>query len=155
MGRGGSAGVDPYLEGWNGRLARRNPWFELISVSADDGLGRYYSWVGSAGDSCPSFFLAHLSCCHDASQYLRQTITSGDAVVRLTGRHSNEAASYDQKHGETLDQLVEEMRAKLDFIGVNWVGEDEDEDGDAPKRRVKILDYACGTGWVSRVGCCL
>jgi len=76
----------------------------------------------------------------------------GDTANLNRTYFDNEAASYDQKHGEALDQLIEEMRAKLDFIGVNWVGEDEDEDGDgdAPERRVKILDYACGTGLVSR-----
>ncbi|KAK0725729.1 S-adenosyl-L-methionine-dependent methyltransferase [Lasiosphaeris hirsuta] len=67
----------------------------------------------------------------------------------------NEAASYDARHEKTLNQLVEEIRSRLDFIGVDWVdgsdddsGEDEDvtKEESAPKREVRLLDYACGTG---------
>ncbi|KAJ4298439.1 hypothetical protein N0V88_003469 [Collariella sp. IMI 366227] len=73
---------------------------------------------------------------------------------------NKEAANYDTKHEKTLNRLVEEIRAKLDFIGADWV-EDDDEDeggdegqakkaGDAPEKSVRLLDYACGTGVVSR-----
>ncbi len=77
-------------------------------------------------------------------------------MQRLTLACSVEAASYDQKHEKTLNQLVEEIRARLDFIGADWVGdgdEDEDDNNNAaePQRPVRLLDYACGTGVVSRV----
>ncbi|EAA36317.3 S-adenosyl-L-methionine-dependent methyltransferase [Neurospora crassa] len=57
---------------------------------------------------------------------------------------NNEAAAYDAKHAKTLDRIVEEIRARLDFIGVEWVDEDADSGS------VRLLDYACGTGVVSR-----
>jgi hypothetical protein len=64
------------------------------------------------------------------------------------------AAEYDARHEKTLDKLVEEIRARVDFIGVDWADEDDDEDGKggvekkdaAAKRSVRLLDYACGTG---------
>ena len=58
---------------------------------------------------------------------------------------------------------MREIRARKDFIGVQWIEEDDDEDDDddddvesdeakpEPARAVKLLDYACGTGVVSRV----
>lgn len=60
---------------------------------------------------------------------------------------------------------MEAIRARLDFIGVDWVEDEEGEDGDdeddddnndnnaeqAVSREVRLLDYACGTGMVSRV----
>ncbi|KAK3337499.1 methyltransferase-like protein [Cercophora scortea] len=70
----------------------------------------------------------------------------------------NEAASYDAKHEKTLSQIVEEIRSRLDFIGADWVDDDDDDDDDdkqsenaaPPARAVRLLDYACGTGVVSR-----
>ena len=74
---------------------------------------------------------------------------------------SEQAAEYDIKHAKTLDQLIKEIRARKDFIGVQWVEDDDEEDeedNDAevdakhmPERPVRLLDYACGTGVVSRV----
>jgi hypothetical protein len=76
--------------------------------------------------------------------------------------NSKEAAHYESKHGGTLDQIVDILRARLDFIGVDWAVQDDDDDnedkeqsgGDADaadpstkqQRPVKLLDYACGTG---------
>ncbi len=65
-----------------------------------------------------------------------------------------------------LERLTAELRSRLDFIGVDWAEEDEDdeddEDDDAGdgkeqknrgenKRQVRMLDYACATGTISRV----
>lgn len=41
-------------------------------------------------------------------------------------------------------QVTDATRARLDWIGVNWA-----KSGDS--REVRLLDYACGTGCVSRV----
>ncbi|KAL2180715.1 methyltransferase-like protein [Thermothelomyces heterothallicus CBS 202.75] len=79
------------------------------------------------------------------------------------------AAEYDERHGKTLDRLIEEIRARLDFIGVAWVYDNDDDDDDngdgsavddattrarksegTPEKTVRLLDYACGTGVVSR-----
>ncbi|KAK4248721.1 methyltransferase [Corynascus novoguineensis] len=73
------------------------------------------------------------------------------------------AAEYDERHGKTLDRLIEEIRARLNFIGADWVDDDDDDNdvddagaGDkqndgSPVKTVRLLDYACGTGVVSRV----
>ncbi|KAK3996290.1 S-adenosyl-L-methionine-dependent methyltransferase [Cladorrhinum sp. PSN332] len=68
---------------------------------------------------------------------------------------NNEAQTYDAKHAKTLDHIIEEVRARLDFIGADWVDEgesDEETDGkeSKPKSQVRLLDYACGTGVLSR-----
>jgi hypothetical protein len=62
--------------------------------------------------------------------------------------YSKEAAEYDQKHAKTHEQLMEELRARLGFIGVEWVGDESTED--STKRSVRLLDYACGTGFGER-----
>ena len=58
-----------------------------------------------------------------------------------------------------LERLTAELRSRLDFIGVDWADDDDDEgeeearkdDGTKPKKQVRMLDYACGTGMMSRV----
>ena len=75
--------------------------------------------------------------------------------VDLT-RDSNEAALYDSKHESTLDQLIGEIRGRLDFIGANWKDIDESSGSEvgrsSPKQTpVRLLDYACGTGCITRV----
>lgn len=71
-------------------------------------------------------------------------------------KFSKLAAEYDARHEKTLNKLIEEIRARVDFIGVDWADEEDDDDnngGDgaekkdaAAKRSVRLLDYACGTG---------
>jgi len=60
-----------------------------------------------------------------------------------------------------------EIQARRDWIGVDWISEDDDELDDEEdftsacpccvrqpeKKTVRLLDYACGTGLVSRVCC--
>ncbi|CAL3962259.1 unnamed protein product [Diplocarpon coronariae] len=69
--------------------------------------------------------------------------------------HWNEAAStYNSRFGKTIQQIIEEIQEHHDWIGVDWVEEsssDEDaESSPAPHKTVRLLDYACGTGLVSR-----
>ncbi|KAI0848173.1 S-adenosyl-L-methionine-dependent methyltransferase [Daldinia vernicosa] len=78
--------------------------------------------------------------------------------------HFNEEAStYDSKHGKLNERLTEEIQARLDWIGVDWASDDEDDEDDdddsdeeaeqkptQSRREVRLLDYACGTGTMSR-----
>jgi hypothetical protein len=71
-----------------------------------------------------------------------------------------------------MDDLIAEIRDRLDWIGVDFLdSDDEDEEDDElatadnlannddvsgdqrtfEKKSVRLLDYACGTGMVSRV----
>ncbi len=53
-----------------------------------------------------------------------------------------------------MNRVLEEIRARLDFIGVDWINEESSDDEErkesaknaAPKKQVRLLDYACGTG---------
>ncbi|POR35083.1 Putative methyltransferase [Tolypocladium paradoxum] len=56
---------------------------------------------------------------------------------RTAIRHSKLAAEYDSRYQKTLGRLEEEVRARADFVGV--------------KKGGRPLDYACGTGLLSRV----
>ncbi|RNJ60882.1 hypothetical protein D7B24_004970 [Verticillium nonalfalfae] len=69
------------------------------------------------------------------------------------------ASEYDRRFEKTISQLVKEIQKRRDFIGIDWVQEDsddEDDNGDTTEssvgagKTVKLLDYACGTGLVSR-----
>lgn len=69
----------------------------------------------------------------------------------------SEATSYDAKHEKATQEIARRIESKLDFIGVPWV-EDDDSEGDdegnadeKSQRQVRLLDYACGTGSMSRV----
>ncbi|TVY80996.1 putative methyltransferase [Lachnellula suecica] len=70
--------------------------------------------------------------------------------------HWNEnAASYNNKFEKTILQIISEIQARRDWIGVDWVDESsDDEDSNfgikETPRTVRLLDYACGTGLVSR-----
>lgn len=69
----------------------------------------------------------------------------------------SEAANYDAKHEKAAGEIARRIHAKFDFIGVDWVEDDSSEDeecsasGEEPEREVRFLDYACGTGSMSRV----
>ncbi|KAI0862902.1 S-adenosyl-L-methionine-dependent methyltransferase [Xylaria cubensis] len=70
---------------------------------------------------------------------------------------NEEAASYDEKHRKLIERLTRELQTRLDFIGADWASEDEDSDEEGegdnkkkPRREVRLLDYACGTGMMSR-----
>ncbi|KAI3340935.1 S-adenosyl-L-methionine-dependent methyltransferase [Ustulina deusta] len=82
---------------------------------------------------------------------------SRDAADINRSIFNEEAASYDEKHRKLHERLTRELQARLDFIGVDWASDDEDSDGEErggnskePRREVRLLDYACGTGMMSR-----
>ena len=59
---------------------------------------------------------------------------------------SKRASSYDSEPWQALlNQINEELRAHLDWIGVPWV------ENRSSERQVRMLDYACGPGVASRV----
>ncbi|TAQ89832.1 hypothetical protein B7494_g1844 [Chlorociboria aeruginascens] len=68
--------------------------------------------------------------------------------------HWNEIAStYNDKFSKTISQIITEIEARLDFIGVDFISSDSDSESSssaAPHRTIKLLDYACGTGLMSR-----
>ena len=71
--------------------------------------------------------------------------------------HDSEAArSYDSKpwQQEMLAQVTREILSHLEWIGVDWVKEQQPENTgkDHPTKTVRVLDYACGPGTVTRVG---
>ncbi|KAI5867699.1 S-adenosyl-L-methionine-dependent methyltransferase [Durotheca rogersii] len=75
---------------------------------------------------------------------------------------NDEASTYDSKHGKLLERLIQELQARRDWIGVDWAdGDDSAEEDDEhlddiqsksteAKKEVRLLDYACGTGMISR-----
>lgn len=69
----------------------------------------------------------------------------------------SEASSYDAKHEKATGEIARRIESRLDFIGVDWVEDDDSEEedeskaGKTSKREVRLLDYACGTGSMSRV----
>lgn len=95
-----------------------------------------------------------------------QKTTRGCTVIefnlheqKLTREHlSNEAADYDAKHEKTTAEIARRLEARRGLIGVEWLEEDDSsgEEGVSisnavPGRAVRVLDYACGTGSMSRV----
>ncbi|KAI1392191.1 S-adenosyl-L-methionine-dependent methyltransferase [Hypoxylon trugodes] len=90
-------------------------------------------------------------------------------MAEINRIHFNEEAStYDSRHSKLNERLTKEIQARLDWIGVDWAVnddtdddsvEDADEDTNRPeeefgpakaKKEVRLLDYACGTGMMSR-----
>lgn len=77
--------------------------------------------------------------------------------ANLTVRYiSNEASNYDSKHEQATEEIARRIKAKLDFLGVDWVhdessGDEGEADNGKAEKQVRLLDYACGTGSMSRV----
>ncbi|KAG9231160.1 S-adenosyl-L-methionine-dependent methyltransferase [Amylocarpus encephaloides] len=65
------------------------------------------------------------------------------------------AATYNTRFEKTMQQVVDEIRARTEWIGVDWIEDSFDNERaeskqKEPKKSVRLLDYACGTGLVSR-----
>lgn len=68
-----------------------------------------------------------------------------DATSLNKAYFNDEATKYDQKHAATLGQIMDAVKARAKFIGVAG------PDGTSPaKTPLRLLDYACGTGSLSR-----
>jgi len=71
--------------------------------------------------------------------------------------NSEHAKTYNTKFQKTIEQLIAQIQQRREWIGVKWV--EEEESGSSPDRsterkegkEVRLLDYACGTGLVTRV----
>lgn len=80
-----------------------------------------------------------------------------ESLKELNQAHfDSEAANYDTKHEKATEEIARRINEKLDFIGVDWVqdgssDDEQDKTDEKPAREVKFLDYACGTGSMSRV----
>lgn len=70
------------------------------------------------------------------------------------------ASEYDARFEKTVTQLIDEIQKRRYFISVDWI-EDDDSDEETEGRPaakdkkdeqspIRLLDYACGTGLVSR-----
>ena len=58
------------------------------------------------------------------------------------------------KHLEKIQQIIDEIQKHHEWLGVDWAEESDSENevsSASPKKTVRLLDYACGTGLVSRV----
>ncbi|KAK9491192.1 S-adenosyl-L-methionine-dependent methyltransferase [Lipomyces doorenjongii] len=64
---------------------------------------------------------------------------ASDLAAQNRAHFNQIAATYDKDLDEGLKSLTEAVQARIDWIGVDW------------NRPVKVLDYACGTGVISRV----
>jgi hypothetical protein len=60
------------------------------------------------------------------------------------------ADSYDDKewHKKAFAMLSAAIYENLDWIGVAWAEKDDKGKSD---REVRLLDYACGTGFITKV----
>ncbi|KAK9349891.1 S-adenosyl-L-methionine-dependent methyltransferase [Lipomyces doorenjongii] len=63
---------------------------------------------------------------------------ASDLAAQNRAHFNQIAATYDKDLDEGLKSLTEAVQARIDWIGVDW------------NRPVKVLDYACGTGVISR-----
>ena len=68
--------------------------------------------------------------------------------------HSTIASAHSNKNEKTTELLIAEIRARLDWIGVDFrddKAKDRVEGGEVEEKRVRLLDYGCGGGMISRV----
>lgn len=80
-----------------------------------------------------------------------QPLNMADIVEQNKAHFNQLAKEYDEKYGKTADDLIRHIRSLKDFIGVEWtVQGDKKELPNQQQKDVKLLDYACGTGMVSR-----
>lgn len=73
------------------------------------------------------------------------------SAERIKAHWDSMAASYQEEFTEKATlRLIEQIRSKRDWLGINFLDEDEKIADAADQRVVRLLDYACGPGMVSR-----
>ncbi|KAH8790919.1 S-adenosyl-L-methionine-dependent methyltransferase [Hyaloscypha sp. PMI_1271] len=63
------------------------------------------------------------------------------------------ASAHSNKNEKTTELLIAEIRARLDWISVDFRDDKEKdgaEGGEVEEKRVRLLDYGCGGGMISR-----
>lgn len=57
------------------------------------------------------------------------------------------------KNQNTVEQLITEIRSRLAWIGVDFLDNPgyQEEGGKVNDKSVRVLDYGCGSGFISRV----
>ena len=75
------------------------------------------------------------------------------------------ASTYNARFSKTILQIIDEIQNRRAWIGVDWIEDSSSDEstkeetpplaietkGQTSERVVRLLDYACGTGLVSRV----
>ncbi|TGO57356.1 hypothetical protein BCON_0066g00040 [Botryotinia convoluta] len=71
----------------------------------------------------------------------------GDVTEKNREHWDTHASTYDTRFQKTIEQLISIIQEDrtMSFIGANWVTETS-----PPEHTVKLLDYACGTGLITR-----
>ncbi|THV46953.1 hypothetical protein BGAL_0346g00010 [Botrytis galanthina] len=71
----------------------------------------------------------------------------GDVTEKNREHWDTHASTYDTRFQKTMEQLISIIQEDrtMSFIGANWVTETS-----PPEHTVKLLDYACGTGLITR-----
>ncbi|KAM0152503.1 hypothetical protein ACHAPC_006359 [Botrytis cinerea] len=71
----------------------------------------------------------------------------GDVTEKNREHWDTHASTYDTRFQKTIEQLISIIQEDrtLSFIGANWVTETS-----PPEHTIKLLDYACGTGLITR-----
>ncbi|KAB8295098.1 hypothetical protein EYC80_007036 [Monilinia laxa] len=70
-----------------------------------------------------------------------------DVTEKNRAHWDSHASTYDTRFQKTMEQLISIIQEDrtLSFIGANWI-----TDSSTPEHTVKLLDYACGTGLITR-----
>jgi 2-polyprenyl-3-methyl-5-hydroxy-6-metoxy-1,4-benzoquinol methylase len=74
----------------------------------------------------------------------------------LNHRHSAMAAAHSNKNEKTTEKLIAELRSRLEWISADFLDCSKDEEGSSKAEKIesksmRILDYGCGPGMISRV----
>lgn len=81
-----------------------------------------------------------------------KTDTMADHTDMNRAHFDEHAKTYNSRFQKTIEQLIAEIQKRKDWIGVDWVEDSDQEHSSSasPQKTVRLLDYACGTGLVTR-----
>ena len=105
-----------------------------------------YQWMGHIGSELlfDPFLQYFRFCCPSLLQR------------SLIQHFSTIASAHSNKNEKTTEELITEIHSRRDWIGVDFLDDPKEKEGGVEgekvdKKTVRLLDYACGTGMVSRV----